>query len=249
MADDHYRTSAQKRKSPTFPDMVCERCRSICRRGSPIQRFCSPCRVVAKIDRDRGRQKKTEPFIGQLLECGHCRRHVTRTGPTQIYCRECSKTKSREVDKIRQRNRRASGKVGNDDKARYHRRKLDVKFWEQRRQYERDRRRSDPKYMLSCRMRALVAKSLRGKKAGRKWETLVGYTADVLIAHIERQFLPKMTWENRDLWEVDHIIPVSAFDFETVEDSSFRACWSLTNLRPLWRSENRRKSGKRTLIV
>jgi hypothetical protein len=55
-----------------------------------------------------------------------------------------------------------------------------------------------------------------------------------------------MTWENRDRWQIDHIIPLSSFKYESAEDPEFKAAWALTNLRPLWTPLNYEKRAKRT---
>jgi hypothetical protein len=89
---------------------------------------------------------------------------------------------------------------------------------------------------------------LKGRKGGRSWTALVGYSVDKLMRHIERQFLPGMTWENRSLWQVDHIVPLARFSFTSVDDPEFRAAWALTNLRPLWSEQNLQKRAKRTLL-
>lgn len=107
------------------------------------------------------------------------------------------------------------------------------------------KRLSNPRERLSNSMRVGVHKSLSlGEKAGRKWESLVGYTSDQLKTHIEKQFLPGMTWSNYGKWHIDHRIPISAFNFGTTEDIDFKQCWSLRNLRPLWALDNLRKFNK-----
>jgi hypothetical protein len=40
-----------------------------------------------------------------------------------------------------------------------------------------------------------------------------------------------------------------SFKFETPEDPDFKACWALSNLRPLWSTDNIRKSDKRTHLL
>lgn len=91
--------------------------------------------------------------------------------------------------------------------------------------------------------------SMREKKAGRTWETLVGYSLSDLCRHLERQFLPGMSWSNLDQWHIDHIIPVSSFDLSDVDDENFAACFALTNLRPLWARDNLKKHSKRLLLI
>jgi len=64
------------------------------------------------------------------------------------------------------------------------------------------------------------------------------------MAHLQRQFLPHMTWANYGEWHVDHDIPLSAFNFKTVHDYDFKRAWSLGNLKPMWADENLRKHAK-----
>ena len=94
------------------------------------------------------------------------------------------------------------------------------------------------------RISAQISNVMRGKKMGRRWEILVGYSAQELIAHIEKLFLDGMSWENRHKWHIDHIIPVSAFNFTKPEHRDFKRCWALKNLRPLWAKDNMRKHAK-----
>ena len=107
----------------------------------------------------------------------------------------------------------------------------------------RNRRANDPAFALLCRMRSRLGGMAKGR-AGRRTVELLGYSVDELRRHLERQFLRGMSWENMGEWEIDHIIPVAAFNIKTVDDPDFRACWALTNLRPLWKDQNRAKNAK-----
>lgn len=107
----------------------------------------------------------------------------------------------------------------------------------------------DPSVRLHNSISVLVRRSLRKGKAGRRWETLVGYSLADLISHLERQFLPGMAWCNLGKWHVDHILPRSMFDFNAADDPEFKACWALTNLRPLWRPDNLAKGSKRLHLI
>src|SRR3546814_14803337 len=71
-------------------------------------------------------------------------------------------------------------------------------------------------------MSAGVKSSLGDGKNGRSWETLVGYTVADLMAHLERQFLPGMSWDNRGEWHIDHIRPLCSFEFTSPDDPQFR---------------------------
>ena len=62
-----------------------------------------------------------------------------------------------------------------------------------------------------------------------------------IILILEKNFQPRMTWENYGLWHVDHKIPKSVFNYKNAEDLDFQKCWALSNLRPMWARENMSK--------
>lgn len=106
------------------------------------------------------------------------------------------------------------------------------------------RRISDIKFNLDSRMSGSVRESLKENKRGRKWETLVGYELDDIKVHLESKFKPDMTWRDclSGKIEIDHILPISLFEYSHPEDISFKICWSLDNLQPLWEWDNHKKS-------
>lgn len=109
---------------------------------------------------------------------------------------------------------------------------------------------AEPKRRLRRNLSTAIAQTLRGTKKRRSWEALVGYTTEDLRSHLERQFAKGMTWENYgSVWHLDHILPVTSFDFHTPEDPEFMACWALSNLQPLWARENIRKSNRRLVLI
>ena len=105
-------------------------------------------------------------------------------------------------------------------------------------------RRKDPIRRLDHSVSTGVWKSLKGNKAGRSWEKLVDYSLSDLKKHLEQQFIEGMTWDNYGEWHVDHIIPKAVFKITGSDCVAFRCCWSLENLRPLWKIENLRKWAK-----
>jgi len=108
-----------------------------------------------------------------------------------------------------------------------------------RRVYYKTRIAKDPKHSMNNRIRSLIASSLRikGYRKPVKTEGILGCTLTEFRAHIERQFLPKMNWENRHLWEIDHIVPMGSAASEDVAV----ALNHFTNLRPMWTADNRKK--------
>jgi len=57
-----------------------------------------------------------------------------------------------------------------------------------------------------------------------------------------------MNWNNygrgKGKWTIDHIKPVSKFNYKSVNDEEFQRCWALKNLRPLEYIKNIKKSNK-----
>ena len=85
------------------------------------------------------------------------------------------------------------------------------------------------------------------------------YSFEILKCHLESLFEPWMNWSNWGIynsktwndhdqstwtWQIDHIIPQSALVYSSMEDSNFKKCWSLTNLRPFSSKQNLLKSNK-----
>ena len=117
------------------------------------------------------------------------------------------------------------------------------------REYRRNgnkKNRATLKGNLSSRMGCAIWKSLHGNKNGRHWESLVGYTAEQLKKHLEKKFIEGMTWELflKGEIHIDHKIPIKIFNFEKSEDLDFKRCWALSNLQPLWATDNHKKHTK-----
>ena len=102
-----------------------------------------------------------------------------------------------------------------------------------------------PKYRLSRNIRTGIYKSFRTGKPGL-WEYHVGYTTAELKEYLQRQFELGMSWRNYGQWHIDHIRPISTFDFTKYQDHGFKQCWALSNLQPLWARDNwtKKKAGR-----
>jgi len=98
--------------------------------------------------------------------------------------------------------------------------------------------------MLNHKMGCNMRKSLKSNKGGKHWEKLVNYSLADLKFHIESLFKEGMTWENYGEWHIDHIIPLNIFDISSPKSKGFKKAWALNNLRPMWASDNIRKSDK-----
>lgn len=112
---------------------------------------------------------------------------------------------------------------------------------------QREKRKANPVAVMQARLSRLHRHALRQVGAIKTSPTFeqLGYSVDVFVAHIERQFLAGMGWHNMQLWQIDHIVPVK--QAKTVDDVV--ALNQLSNLRPMWAKENNTKKAKRLHLL
>jgi hypothetical protein len=115
-----------------------------------------------------------------------------------------------------------------------------------KRDYERNRKASDPLYKLISNFRTAIYQVLKENniEKNKSYFDILQYTPEELINHLEKQFTDDMTWDNYGIWHVDHKLPITSFDIQEMGDDEFMRCWSLNNLQPMWGEENIRKSNK-----
>jgi hypothetical protein len=176
---------------------------------------------------------------------------VKATGKLRSNCKlccnaTCRRYKRNNKDKIKAYNKRY--KEENKEAIRkqvkeYHQ---TDEYKEKRKARRNKKRRNVPKENINHRMEVAIRQSLQDSKNGRKWESLVGYTAKDLKEHLESLFQEGMTWKkflNGEI-HIDHIKPKAMFSYKSHKDKSFKQCWSLDNLQPLWAEENLSKGAK-----
>jgi hypothetical protein len=111
-----------------------------------------------------------------------------------------------------------------------------------KREQRKERRKIDPLFVITNNLRSRIYKfliTLNIKKNNTTFE-IVGCSPQELKEHLEKQFVPGMSWENRAEWHIDHIIPLSS---AKTEEELYKLC-HYTNLQPLWVEENLQKSNK-----
>lgn len=107
------------------------------------------------------------------------------------------------------------------------------------------RRMMDPRHKIDASIRTGLSGSIaKGGKHGKKTYEALGYNRRDLMAHLEKKFTEGMTWDNYGDWHIDHVIPLSAFNFSTVDCHDFKRAWALSNLQPLWAFDNLSKNAK-----
>jgi len=109
-------------------------------------------------------------------------------------------------------------------------------------QYEIERKKVDPLYLLTKNLRSRTSVVFKAKSwhKGGSTEKLLGVPYEVAKQHIERQFTKGMTWENNGEWHIDHIIPLAS----ATNEIELRKLCHYTNLQPLWAVDNWAKNDK-----
>jgi hypothetical protein len=116
-------------------------------------------------------------------------------------------------------------------------------------EYHRERRRNNPCIKLANILRSKISTNVKKVSSTKDQSSLeiVGLASwEELKIHLESQFEDGMSWsnygigENNSTWHIDHILPISlAMTLEEVKELNY-----YTNLRPMWGSDNIRKSNK-----
>jgi len=104
--------------------------------------------------------------------------------------------------------------------------------------------RKDPLLKLKKSLRGRLYQALaHGLKSESSIE-LVGCSIEKLKLHLEFQFKEGMSWENWSFkgWHVDHIRPISSFDFS--DPAQVKECFHYSNLQPLWAKDNLSKGDR-----
>jgi len=108
-------------------------------------------------------------------------------------------------------------------------------------EYEQKKQRlkTDVLYKFRTNISCNIKNSLKGlgyKKNGKSVEIL-GCTIPEFKIWIESQFKDGMSWENRELWALDHKVPIS---FARTREEAIELCHH-SNYQPLWSSVNASK--------
>jgi hypothetical protein len=109
-----------------------------------------------------------------------------------------------------------------------------------RRLYEKNKKENNPIFKLKSTIRTRIYSAFKSKswhKQGSN-EKLLGCSFEIAHAHLERQFIKDMTWNNHGEWHIDHIIPLASANTE----EELRKLCHYTNLQPLWAKDNLEKN-------
>jgi hypothetical protein len=112
--------------------------------------------------------------------------------------------------------------------------KYDKNNREKKNKYIQNRFKNNPEFRIIHIMRSRVLQVLKNKKQNKSIDFL-GCSSNEFKLHLEKQFLPEMNWENHgEIWEIDHIIPISSFDLN-IEENLYKA-FKYDNTQPLFKT-------------
>lgn len=215
-----------------------------CKQTKSAQEFSKNCRSIDGLNRTcrecHNRESRNKYYIQEYGSVAEGEKQInlkklklaSEKSSASKTCRVCKKTKTKNSFLPR--------KDGADGY-----RKICLKCHHQQQSVrEKKWRQNNPDRRLSKNIAVRMWYSLRGKKDYKHWEYLVGYSFSDLKQHLESRFLPGMSWDNYGDWHVDHIRPVASFSISSYRCDEFKNCWSLSNLQPLWASDNKSKYAK-----
>lgn len=218
----------------------CARCGSdFIRHGNGAKRLCLSCATT----------HKRCPCCALVLPLEDFGRDSRASSGVSAYCRACNAARVRQHP-VSPEARRVHQSAYRERHAERLRLEYREKYYDPAKERARKakRRRGSVKVRIDESMAAQINAALHGKKAGRSWPALVGYSVDELMAHLAEHLEVGMTWENfgrtPTSWSIHHVIPKSRFDHDSTDSQSFRDCWALENLRPMWWPENHAKGNR-----
>lgn len=204
-------------------------------------KICSACKKELPLDsfyKDKQHNDGLSPYCKECYQIRKPWKRYYNLEKTLIYKRE----RYREDEEFRKKVKEHHSKYIHSEEG--HKRVLEIQKSQNRKrvlngkqkEWMKNKRQSDPSFAMSQRFRARLGQCVR--KQGWGSEEILGCSWEQFKSYLESKFQPGMTWENRDQWDIDHIIPVSYF---RKVNGDMRICFHYMNLQPLWKEENRNK--------
>jgi len=213
-----------------------------------MEKVCCKCKNVRSLD-DFGKLKSSSD--GLRYDCKMCRKEY--------------RLKNRDVINEKLKEYYNENKETHLEKCKSYRIENNDKINEQRKEYRKrpeikehikvknkeylpircekikEKRLNDKNFQISEILRSKIHKMIKGFPTS--YQQLIGCDIDFFKKWIEFRFDKNMNWDNLgNYWQIDHILPINAFDFN--DENSKKICFHWTNLQPLTKFENQSKSNK-----
>ena len=213
--------------------------------------YCKPCKSAKQGRKGYGKHKRAAELSSQGKQrCRTCNEvkdfaeyyvDKSRSYGHKYVCKQCTRD-DKDLKEYRKK---------------YHRRTWATKGRVRQKEYLIKRRAEDPAFRLYKNVRARVRQSLKefgehkknkvktNKEYYNKYFSVLNYSPEDLVEHIERQWIEGWDWNNYgEVWVIDHIYPHSKLPYDSIEHPNYKKAWALRNLRPLSKEDNSSKSDK-----
>lgn len=195
-----------------------------------------------------GKNKKSSSFLNKSDQCSRCCEQIKKELPVLekscITCNQLKKVEEFPTRKDSKAGYRNECSICYDNKSKerkkIYRQVNKKKLREYDLIYRKRRMETDPFFKAKMIARDVIRKSITKSGYTKKSRTyeILGCSYIEFKQHIESLFLVGMGWDNRDEWDIDHIVPM---DFAQNE-KELLLLNNYQNLRPLWKIENSIKS-------
>lgn len=211
-------------------------------------KICSKCKLEKSI-LNFGKLKTT--LDGHRYDCKQCRKdyrdnnkEIIKEKQQEYYANNKTilqeknqKYRAENIEKINIQRK----EYRNREEIKMHIKEKNKEHLPKRKEKIKYKRKTDINFKISEILRSKIHKMIKGHKT--TYQDIIGCEVGFLKKWIEYRFDKNMNWDNLGIyWEIDHIIPINAFDFKNEND--IKICFHWTNLQPLTCFENKSKSDK-----
>lgn len=200
------------------------------RKTDTSTRVCNTCKVEQPIQQFEVRRADCKECVKQVKQPYLKSTRAHRTEMTRKYRENHPEYVKKDLENTKEYNR-------------IHRKEISAK--------ERERVKNDPAFRVKKNLRIYfrdLAKDFNDQKPrkGKIYESMIsilGCDARFFRSWLAYQFDDNMTFDNQgSYWHIDHITPTASFDLTT--DDGVKKCFHWSNMQPLEKTENMKKSRK-----
>jgi hypothetical protein len=207
-------------------------------------KICNKCQKIKDLNMFH---KQTSSKDGYMNRCKECRtidskEYQQRPDFKEKHKINVAKYRSKPETKEQKREYERLETVKEKRKVYENKPKVKERINKWHRDYIKEKYNNDNNYKLKEIIRSRIKREL---KTDKKKHTIEYLDCDYNFARkwIEFRFEKDMTWENLGtVWQIDHILPISKFDFNN--ENEIKICFHWTNLQPLYSNINNSKTNK-----
>lgn len=209
------------------------------RKKDGLDLYCKECNNLRMLKGRPDEHLRLYEKINNVRYCSNCSSYIRSNLfiPKRGCCKACMKIKDKiyaeeNKDAINLRHKKWLEKNSGS-----------VKAWKSA--YYKEKTKNDYNYRLTKNMSSGIRQSLLEGKKNLSWTRMVDYTVSELREHLLIGISPDnydkvLNQENH----IDHIVPISYFDYTSHHSLEFILCWRLENLRLLDGVANMEKSDR-----